>query len=408
MTAQLLDTPAAAQDVRPGGQAQPAFWSGVFAMSLCVFVLIASEFLPVGLLTPVAADLHVSEGWAGYGMTISGLLAVLTSLAIPTLAGALDRKTLLLWLTALMGISCVVVGLAPNYVTYMAGRALIGVVVGGFWSLSAAVAMRLVPAPDVPKALAIFNGGNALASVVAAPMGSYLGGAIGWRGALFCLAPVILITLAWQWASLPSMAPQPGAAARPRNAFSLLRRPVVAWGMLAMSAYFTGQFVVLTYVRPFLETVTRVDAASLTLVFLAMGVAGLAGTVMIGWFLKAGVYRTLIAIALIMAVLNLALVRFGGSLVVAAVLLGLWGLVSTAAPVGWWTWLAKALPKDAEAGGGLMVATIQLSISLGAYVGGALLDRYGYGTALQVSAALLLSCALLALLTARAQRRQAA
>jgi predicted MFS family arabinose efflux permease len=124
---------------------QPAFWSAIFAMTLCVFALIASEFMPVSLLTPIAAELRVSEGMAGYGIAISGAFAVLTSLSISSLAGTMNRKTLLLRLTGLMCVSGLVVGLAPNYGTYMVGRALIGVVVGGFWSMSAAVAMRLVP-----------------------------------------------------------------------------------------------------------------------------------------------------------------------------------------------------------------------------------------------------------------------
>jgi len=65
-----------------GASEQPAYWSGVFAMSLCVFALIASEFMPVSLLTPIAADLHVTEGMAGQGIAISGAFAVLTSLSI--------------------------------------------------------------------------------------------------------------------------------------------------------------------------------------------------------------------------------------------------------------------------------------------------------------------------------------
>ena len=77
-----------------------AYWSGVLAMTLCVFVLIASEFMPVSLLTPIAADLRVSEGLAGQGIAISGALAVLTSLSLSTLAGNLNRKYLLLGMTA--------------------------------------------------------------------------------------------------------------------------------------------------------------------------------------------------------------------------------------------------------------------------------------------------------------------
>lgn len=161
----------------------PAHWGGVFAMTLCVFVLIASEFLPVSLLTPIARELNITEGLAGQGIAISGALAVLTSLTISDLAGSLNRKYLLLGLTVLMAASGMIVALAHNYAVYMAGRALIGVVIGGFWSMSAATAIRLVPAHQVPRALAIFNGGNALATVVAAPLGGYLGATVGWRGA---------------------------------------------------------------------------------------------------------------------------------------------------------------------------------------------------------------------------------
>ena len=65
-----------------------AYWSGVLAMTLCVFVLIASEFMPVSLLTPIAGDLHITEGLAGQGIALSGALAVLTSLTISRLTGS--------------------------------------------------------------------------------------------------------------------------------------------------------------------------------------------------------------------------------------------------------------------------------------------------------------------------------
>jgi predicted MFS family arabinose efflux permease len=374
-------------------------------MTLCVFALIASEFMPVSLLTPLAADLHVSEGLVGYGIAISGAFAVLTSLSISTIAGSMNRKALLLLLTGLMCVSGLIVGLSSNYLVYMIGRALIGVVIGGFWSMSAAVAMRLVPSQSVPRALAIFNGGNALATVVAAPLGSYLGAIIGWRGAFLCLVPLALIAMAWQWISLPSMKATPRAAAS-ANAFSLLKNPLVALGMLAVGTFFMGQFMLFTYVRPFLETVTGVDVRMLSMILLVLGIAGFAGTVLIGGFLKAGLYRTLFIIPLIMAAIALALIAFGDWMPAAFVLLGLWGLVATAAPVGWWAWLAKSLPRDAEAGGGLMVAAVQLSIALGSTIGGVLLDGSGYRATFVASAALLLIAAVLTTLTARIERRQ--
>lgn len=380
---------------------RPAHWGGVFAMTLCVFTLIASEFMPVSLLTAMAGSLHVTEGMAGQGIAISGAFAVVTSLFISVLAGALNRKTLLLGLTGMMALSGFVIAMAPNYLTYMAGRALIGVVVGGFWSMSAATAMRLVPEHRVPLALAIFNSGNALATVVAAPLGSWLGAVIGWRGAFFSLLPVALIAFIWQLISLPSMPVSQGRVSV-GHVFTLFRHRVVTLGMLGVGIFFMGQFTLFTYIRPFLETVTQVDASRITLILLVIGVAGFTGTTLIGRVLKYGFYQTLIAIPVLMAIAALTLVAFGHQMAVVAILLGLWGLISTAAPVGWWAWVSRTFSHNAEAGGGLMVAMVQLSIALGSTLGGLLFDHQGYQMTFFASAGLLIIASALIFLTSRA------
>jgi predicted MFS family arabinose efflux permease len=387
---------------------QPAYWGGVYAMTLCVFALVASEFMPVSLLTPIAADLSVTEGLAGRGIAISGAFAVLTSLSISTLAGTMNRKTLLLGLTALMAISGACVALAQSYLIYMTGRALLGVVIGGFWSMSAATAIRLVPAQQVPRALAVFNGGNALATVIAAPLGSYLGTIIGWRGAFFCLVPVALIAMVWQWYSLPAMRTEARAAGA-GNVFSLFRSRTVALGLTACAMFFMGQFTLFTYVRPFLETVTQVQVSMLSLILLVIGIAGFIGTVLIGRFLDGnGLYRTLIGIPFLMALIAVMLMVFGVSTAAVAALLGIWGLVATAAPVGWWSWVAHTFKENAEAGGGLMVAVVQCAIAFGSTVGGLLFDHSGYQSTFMASAAMLIISALLTLLTLRADMSRTA
>jgi predicted MFS family arabinose efflux permease len=380
---------------------QPA-WGAVLAMSLAAFALVASEFMPVSLLTPIARDLHISEGQAGQAIAISGAFALLTSLFISALAGRLDRKILLLSLTLLMIVSGTVVALASNYAVFMLGRALIGVAIGGFWSMSAATAMRLVPDHQVPRALAILNGGNALASVIAAPLGSFLGAIIGWRGAFFCTVPVAALAFGWKLMSLPAM--QAERDAPPASLFKLLKRPSIALGLAAAGLFFMGQFALFTYLRPFLETVTRTGTSALSLMLLVIGIAGFAGTTAIGALLDKGLYRTLIIIPALMALIALALIAFGSSIGVTAVLLGLWGLVATAAPVGWWTWLARSLPHDAEAGGGLMVAIVQLAIMLGAVAGGVLFDMRGYRATFGASSAVLIGAAVVAILAARAAK----
>lgn len=132
-----------------------------------------------------------------------------------------------------------------------------------------------------------------------------------------------------------------------------------------MAALLPGQFALFTYVRPFLETVTRVNASGLSLILLAIGVAGFAGTLIITPFLNARFYQTLMNIPLMMATIAGALLLAGQHPWAVAGLLSLWGMLATATPTGWWTWPARTLPEDAEAGKSLMVAVIQLSIAIG-------------------------------------------
>src|SRR6478752_6802381 len=125
-------------------------WSAVLALTLCVSTLIASEFMPVSLLTPIASDLYITEGQAGQAIAVSGIFAVLTSLFISSATRGVDRPSLLLSLTGVMIASGVIVAFAPNFPMFMVGRALIGVVIGGFWSMSTATVVRLVSEKDVP------------------------------------------------------------------------------------------------------------------------------------------------------------------------------------------------------------------------------------------------------------------
>lgn len=384
------------------GRSTTGGWPAVFALTLCVSTLIASEFMPVSLLTPIASGLRVSEGQAGLAIGVSGIFAVLTSLFIAPATRGLDRRTLLLWLTALMVASGIIVALAPSYPIFMGGRALLGVVIGGFWSMSTAIVMRLVADEAVPRALALLNGGNALATTIAAPLGSFLGQYIGWRGAFFCVVPLAAVTLAWQYFSLPKMPSRERASGV--AAFKVLSRPQVPLGMFAVALFFMGQFALFTYLRPFLETVTAVDVTTLSLMLLGMGLAGIAGTYAIGFALKRTLYGLLIVMPFAMAIIAGGLIALGPSPASVAILLMAWGLIGTAAPVAWWTWVSRVLPNEAEAGGGLMVAVVQLAITLGAALGGMLFDRWGYQATFLASSVFLTSSALIAVRASRKSR----
>jgi predicted MFS family arabinose efflux permease len=363
-------------------------------MAMCVSMLIASEFMPVSLLTPIAADLKASEGMAGQAISVSGLCAVVTSLFIATIAGRFDRRYVLTTLTGLMLASLLLIAQAPNFAVLMAARALLGITIGGFWSLATATVMRLVPEDQVPKALGVIYTGNAVATAFAAPIGSYLGGIIGWRGVFWALVPLVTVNLMWQWRSLPPMTPQ---AANPVvKLVALLKRRNVAFGMAGVMLTFAGAFGTFTYLRPFLEAYTRVTVPQLSLLLLGLGLAGFAGTYMATALLGRHLYRLMAGLPFALGVVTLVLLAMGHRLWAVAPILVAWGILNSAIPVVWSAWLTKVVGDEPESGGGLMVGAIQLSIMLGAAYGGLLLDHISIaatligGTVLLVLASLTL------------------
>lgn len=365
-------------------------WSAVAAMSLCVALLIAAEFMPVSLLTPIATDLGASNGMAGLAISISGLFAVPTSLLIATLSHRLDRRHVLMGLAALMLTSLVVIALSPNFAVLMMARALLGIVIGGFWALATATIMRLVSSQSVPKALGIMYTGNAVATAFAAPIGSYLGGLIGWRGVFWLLVPLVVINLLWMALCLPSMRSQ----ARPHSAFRLMRRPNVAIAIMGVTLTFAGAFSAFTYFRPFLETRPQVDLPQLSALLLALGLAGFVGTTAVSLLLRRHLYRMLRWLPLVLGVITLALLAVEHHFWSVALMLILWGALNSAIPVAWSAWITQGIADSPESGGGLMVAAIQLAITLGAAVGGWLLDSLSISATFMGSALLLAAASL--------------
>ncbi|UZJ62812.1 MFS transporter [Pseudomonas sp. KU26590] len=362
-------------------------------MAMCVSMLISSEFMPVSLLTPIASDLGATQGMAGQAISISGLFAVVTSLFMSVIAGRIDRRYVLIGLTTLMLASLILIAEAPSFLVLMIARAVLGIAIGGFWALSTATVMRLVPSDTVPKALGIIFTGNAIATAFAAPIGSYLGGIIGWRGVFWGLVPLVLINLLWQWISLPSMPPK--SAGSVRQLFALLRRRHVAFGMMAVMLTFAGAFSAFTYFRPFLETYTQATTPQLSLFLLGLGVAGFAGTYAGTALVNERMYALLRWLPLLLAAVTLLMLLFGHLKPGVAVAMISWGGLNAAIPVAWSTWLSKSVSDDPESGGGLLVAAIQLSIMVGGALGGLLLDHVSIAATFMGAAALLVLGALI-------------
>jgi predicted MFS family arabinose efflux permease len=367
--------------------------SAVLSMSLCVAMLIAAEFMPVSLLTPIAHDLNATNGMAGQAISISGLFAVLASLGMARLTSRIDRKLVLMGLTAAMMISLTMIAMAHNFAFLMLARALLGVVVGGFWSLATATVTRLVTPAAVPRALGTMYMGNAVATAFAAPIGSYLGGIIGWRGVFWVLVPITGLNLWWHWRSLPSMPPQVRDSLV--GPLGLLKRRNVRFAVPAVMLTFAGAFSAFTYFRPFLEGETHVSLPQLSMLLFGLGLAGFVGTRSASLMLDKHLYRLLGWAPCALAVVTFVLLQVGSMLWPVAITLFIWGILNSAIPVGWSAWLAHGVSDQSESAGGLIVAAIQLAILLGGALGGVLLDHVSIQATFIGSTALLVLASLI-------------
>lgn len=351
---------------------RPAAWWAVVSLGLGIFTLVTSEFLPASLLSPMAEHLGVSEGVAGQLVTATAVAGIVAGPVIVALLPPIDRRWVMLALTALSIASNVVVAVAPSLALMLVGRALLGISLSGFWALSLAVVAQLVPTERLGRAMMIVNTGVSLATVAAVPLGAYIGEQLGWKVAFVGAAVAGGLTLLLQFAVLPRVEASERSGLRPL--IDTLLTPVIGVGFIALALMVTGHFAAFTYVRPMLDRVDGLRPGTLALVLAAFGVATFAGNLLAGFLADRRLRVLLVAMPLVIAVTTTVLALAGGSLGVALAAVVAWGVGFGGVPTMVQTWLARVAPERLESAGGLTVSTFQISIALGAAIGGIVVD----------------------------------
>ena len=355
-------------------QNEPTRWAAVLSLFMGVTSLIAAEFIPISLLTPIARELTITEGMAGQTVTAVGIFAVITSLLLFPLTKSINRRYILLSFSLLLILSNLLVAMAASYSVLLIGRGILGICVGGFWSMASAVTLQLVPTKDVPRALSIVYAGVSVATILSLPLASYLGQLFGWRIVFFLGAGMGVITFVWQFLTLPSLPAQ--RANSFRNMFALIRQNWVLAGIGATIFSYGGYHIFFTYLRPYLEHELALSAETLSVILLIFGIANCAGTFLAGAVLGKYFRQTMYAIPL--ALMVTAVLLFWNSHISCGMVLAvIWGFIFGFIPVGWSAWITRTLADKAEVAGGLSVAAIQFSVGLAALIGGLTFDMLG-------------------------------
>ncbi|MBY3278439.1 MFS transporter [Rhizobium laguerreae] len=398
-TTSQLDSTAIGLDTTVPSSWSRTTWFAVISMAATSFALVSAEFLPAGLLTPMARDLGVSEGTAGQVVTATASVGAVTALLSNVFIGKLNRKTVLVGLSALAIGSNLLAALATDFWLLLLGRAGLGIALSGFWALSVAVVARLVGANATGRGMAIVTLGVSLATIAAPSMGALVSDWLGWRAAMAMTAGLAVVAMLLQILSLPTL---PATTSNSlSDVFGLTKRRTVQLGMLAIVLLMTGHFAGSVYVRPFLEQVTLLGTGPIALALLGFGIAAVIGNVAGGRMADANIRTALAVTGALMAFAALALVLWGSYSGIAFALVTLWGLAFGMAPVVLPTNLSRGATDALEAAGSLMVVSFQVAISIGAVFGGYVVDHYGPAAPLTLTAMLALSTIVLALLQPR-------
>ena len=350
-------------------------WAAVGSMALGVFALVTAEFLPASLLPDIAADLHVSTGVAGQTVTATAVVAAVVAPLTAFGIGQMDRRRVMLLLTALLLASNALAVAASSLGVLLVARVMLGVALGAFWSLSGALAMRLAPPGRLAWALAVILTGVSVATVCAAPIGAWMGAQWGWRSAFMAAGAVTVLSWLGQWFSLPPL------PARDRADLRLLGRLLadrqVRTALIAVLLMIAGQFAAFTYIRPLMQDGAHLSINAVSATLLAYGVGGFLGNLVGGAMAERDERRLLIAAGVTLALVMAALLIGGRSAGLTSVAIALWGFAFAGLPIGFQTWVVRAAPDHAEAAGGLLVTAFQVAIATGAVGGGLLVDAFG-------------------------------
>ena len=367
-----VQTPHAAAPARAGKRSSVA----IYALTIGAFGIGTTEFVIMGLLLQLAADLHVSVPTAG--LLISGY-ALGGFVGAPLLTASLSRvprKTALLTLMAIFTLGNLACALAPNYAVLMAARVITALAHGTFFGVGAVVAASLVSPDRKAAAISTMFTGLTVATLLGVPAGSWLGLHFGWRSTFWAVCAIGLVAMAVIALFVSAREAGCGSGVSLKEELKVLGRVHVLLGLAATVFGFAGVFAVFTYIQPLLTRVTGFAEASVSAILLMFGVGMVLGNVIGGRLTDRAPVRMLLgslaALALVLALMGFAM----GHRVAAVLFVGLLGTAAfaTVSPLQLRV-LNQAQGAGQSMASSLNIAAFNLGNALGAWLGGVVIER---------------------------------
>lgn len=353
----------------------------LFALTISAFAIGTTEFVIVGLIPTIAADLQVSLPSAGLLVSLYALGVAIGAPVLTALTGRMPRKTLLIGLMVLFTLGNLLAWKAPGYMSLMTARVLTGLAHGVFFSIGSTLATSLVPKEKAAIAIAIMFTGLTVALVTGVPLGTFIGQHFGWHETFLAVSLLGIIALIGSLIFVPNGLKHTPPASIARQ-LTILKQPRLLMVYAKTALGYGGNFVVFTFLAPILQQVSGFSASAVTWVMLIYGVSVAAGNLWGGRLAdRMGPIKALQIIFLLLAAVLAVFSFTAHSPVLALITVLFWGAVAFGNVPGLQVYVVQQAeryaPHAVDVASGLNIAAFNLGIAGGAWVGGMIVENYG-------------------------------
>lgn len=353
----------------------------LFALTISAFAIGTTEFVIVGLIPTIAADLQVSLPSAGLLVSLYALGVAIGAPVLTALTGRMPRKTLLIGLMVLFTLGNLLAWKAPGYTSLMAARVLTGLAHGVFFSIGSTLATSLVPKEKAASAIAIMFTGLTVALVTGVPLGTFIGQHFGWHETFLAVSLLGIVALIGSLIFVPNGLKHTPPASIARQ-LTILKQPRLLMVYAKTALGYGGNFVAFTFLAPILQQVSGFSAGAVTWVMLIYGVSVAAGNLWGGRLAdRMGPIKALQIIFLLLAAVLAVFSFTAHSPVLALITVLFWGAVAFGNVPGLQVYVVQQAeryaPHAVDVASGLNIAAFNLGIAGGAWVGGMVVENYG-------------------------------
>ncbi|HSI41904.1 MAG TPA: MFS transporter [Xanthobacteraceae bacterium] len=345
----------------------------LYALAIAAYAIGTTEFVIVGLLPTVAADLHITLPLAGLIVSVYALGVTFGAPILTALTGHVPRKPLLLALMALFVAGNAMAALSATYEMLLVARVLSAFAHGVFFSIGATIAADLVPRDRRASAIALMFMGLTVAIVTGVPLGTFIGQSFGWRATFWAVAGLGVVAVLGIAVLLPgNIRKAPPASLLDQVRVLGSGRLLLVFGMTALG--YGGTFVAFTYLATMLETITGFAAHQVSFILILYGAAIAVGNLSGGRIANRDPVKALTVLFLAQAVVLAIFTFTSRAPVPALVTLTALGFLSFATVPGLQLYVVQLAtrfrPGAVDTASALNIAAFNLGIALGAWIGG--------------------------------------